>query len=488
MKFPRQSSRLQPAKDGVKTSCWLKFGLGLAAFFGGVARCLDSFAAVAPPNFVFILADDLGWRDVGFHGGNAPTPNLDKLAAQSVELTHHYVYPVCSPTRAAFMSGRYATRFGVANPQNERAYPWNTVTLARALKTVGYDTALIGKWHLGSHPDWGPQQFGWDHGYGSLAGGVGPWDHRYKLGRFSRTWHRNGELIEEPGHVTDLITREAVRWLESRRDRPFLLYLPYTAVHIPIREPEDFVRRVPKEIAESSRREYAASVMHLDAAVGSVLAALRQTGRADNTLVIFTSDNGGYSPARNDDPLYPPDRYTPGPAGRDNRPLRGRKAEVYEGGIRVPALVHWAGRLAPGKVAAPVHITDWMPTFCALAGYRAENDLRWDGRNIWPLISGTGRAAPRSFYVAGPGLRSRALRDGDWKLVVHHATAAKEGGAPEPDKVELYDLTQDPNETTDLAASMPDRVTTLRARLGEIARADNDSLATDEKLHPKRIP
>ena len=432
-----------------------------------------------PPNIIVILADDLGWADVSFHGGNAPTPNLDKLASESLELTQHYVYPVCSPTRAALLSGRYATRFGVTNPQNERAYPWDTVTLARALKSTGYDTALIGKWHLGSQPEEGPQKFGFDHSYGSLAGGVGPWNHRYKKGGDSLTWHRDGRLIEEEGHVTDLLAREAVQWLESRTDRPFFLYLPFTAVHIPIREPDEYVRRVPDAITEPSRREYAACVMHLDAAVGGVLAALRKTGKADDTLVIFTSDNGGYPNARNDDPLYPADNYTPGPAGGDNRPLRGMKTTVYEGGIRVPALVRWPAKLKPGKFAAPVHITDWMPTFCALAGYKPEKDLRWDGQDIWPLLSGAALPKPRAIYVAGPGFRAQAIRDGDWKLVVQHGAAAKRGEPGLPDKVELFDLAGDPNETTDMAASMPDKVTALRAKLAELAKADRDALAKD---------
>ena len=166
-------------------------------------------AAAPKPDIVFIIADDLGWADVAFHGGNAPTPNLDRLRHEGVELTQHYVAPVCSPTRTGLMTGRCWSRFGVTTPQNERALPWDTVTLPRALKAVGYDTCLTGKWHLGSLPEQGPNHFGFDHSYGSLAGGVSPWNHRYKQGPFSVTWHRNEKLIEEEGHVTDLIAAEA---------------------------------------------------------------------------------------------------------------------------------------------------------------------------------------------------------------------------------------------------------------------------------------
>jgi arylsulfatase A-like enzyme len=308
---------------------------------------------------------------------------------------------------------------------------------------------------------------------------VGPWDHRYKLGEFTRTWHRDGKLIEEQGHVTDLITREAVQWIETRGERPFLLYVPLTAVHIPIREPGEFLRRVPKEITVPSRREFAAAVMHLDDSVGRLLAALRKTGKADNTLVIFTSDNGGYPNARNDDTLYPPDNYTVGPAGGDNRPLRGMKTQVYEGGIRVPTLAHWPARLKPGKLAAPVHITDWMPTFCALAGYQPDKDLRWDGQDIWPLLTMAESPKPRTIYVAGPAFRAQTLRDGDWKLVVHHAGAGKKGGASQAEKAELFDLARDPNEADDLAGKMPDKVALLSARLAEVSKADRDSMAKD---------
>ncbi|MEW6305485.1 MAG: sulfatase-like hydrolase/transferase [Verrucomicrobiota bacterium] len=435
-------------------------------------------AAAAKPNFVFIIADDLGWADVAFHGGRAPTPNLDRLAKESLELTQHYVYPVCSPTRAALLSGRYATRFGVTNPQNNRAYPWDTVTLARALKAAGYDTAITGKWHLGSKPEWGPQKYGFDHGYGSLAGGVGPWDHRYKMGEFSITWHRNGQLIEEQGHVTDLITREAVQWIGSRTDKPFFLYVPFTAVHIPIREPEEWVRRVPASVTEPAHRELSASVMHLDDSVGKILAALKQAGKADNTLVIFTSDNGGPN-ARNNDTQYPADNYVAGQTGGNNLPLRGQKAQVYEGGTRVATLAHWPGKLKPGKFNGVAHITDWMPTFCALAGYKPDRDLRWDGRNLWPQLTGAEKPKPRVLYTAAPGFRARALRDGDWKLIVTDGNAGKKDGKGAAERIELFNLAKDPNETTDLAAKMPEKIAELRALLTEASLADKDAVAKD---------
>jgi arylsulfatase A-like enzyme len=430
-----------------------------------LAAC--AVAAEPKPNILFILADDLGWADVAFHRGNVPTPNLDKLAAEGLELTQHYVYPVCSPTRSALLSGRYATRFGVTNPQNPRAFRWDTITLARALKSVGYDTALCGKWHLGSMPEWGPQKFGFDHSYGSLAGGVGPWNHRYKEGEFTRTWHRNGGLIEEQGHVTDLIAREAIAWLKGRGSKPFFLYVPFTAVHIPIREPEEIVRRVPTAITEPSRRQYAADVMHFDDAVGRLLAALEKSDKAKNTLVVFSSDNGGYPTARNDDPQYPADNYTPGPAGGDNQPLRGMKTTVYEGGIRTPTVVRWPGKLKPGKFEGVAHIADWMPTFCALAGYTPKKDLKWDGQDIWPQLTGAEPPKPRAIYIAGPGFKLRMVRDGDWKLVVSEK------------KAEFFDLASDPNETTDLAAKQPERVEAIRAKLTELSKADRDAVAND---------
>ncbi len=430
-------------------------------FLGAVLRAAD-----AKPNIVFILIDDLGWADVGFHGGKVPTPHLDKLVGESVELTQHYVAPVCSPTRASLLSGRYWSRFGVTTPQAERAFPWETVTLPRALKTIGYDTALTGKWHLGSKPEWGPLKFGFDHGYGSLGGGVGPWNHRYKEGPYTHTWHRDDVLIEEEGHATDLITRDATQWIAARSDKPFFLYVPFTAVHIPIREPEVHMQRVPAAITDPAERHYAACIIHMDDAVGKLVDAIDKSGKRDNTLIIFSSDNGGVQ-ALNNDTHYPPDYYSPGRVNGNNKPLRGNKTDVYEGGIRVPTFVNWPARLKPGKLDAPVHIADWMPTLCALTGSTPGQDLKWDGQNVWPLITGEQKAQPRTLYWVGPNSKARALRDGDWKLVVF-----EKGKEP---KVELYDLSTDPNEINDLAAQNPDQVKSLVARMAEVASRDGDA-------------
>ncbi|MCA9080488.1 MAG: sulfatase-like hydrolase/transferase, partial [Planctomycetaceae bacterium] len=206
----------------------------------------DSLFAADPqrPNIVFIMADDLGWGDIEQHGGNVPTPHLQRLASAGLELTQHYVAPVCSPTRTGLMTGRCWSRFGVTTPTNSRALPWDTVTLPRALQEQGYATLLAGKWHLGSLPECGPNHFGFDHAYGSLAGGISPWNHRYKQGPFTVTWHRNEELIEEQGHVTDLLTKEAIQWIKQQ-DGSFFAYIPFTAVHLPLKEPQAWLDKVP---------------------------------------------------------------------------------------------------------------------------------------------------------------------------------------------------------------------------------------------------
>jgi len=438
----------------------------------------EKAASSTQPNIIFIIADDLGWADVGFHGGNVPTPHLGQLLKEGVELRQHYVAPVCSPTRAGFMTGRYWSRFGVTTPTNSLALPFDTVTIAKALGEAGYKTGITGKWHLGSKAKWGPNHFGFDHSYGSMAGGVTPWSHFYKKGDYSTTWHRNEELITDEGHVTDLLTDEAVTWIEKQEeDKPFFLYVPFTAVHLPIREPQKWLDRVPKEITGDVARHYAACILHLDDSVGRIVAAVEKTGRKDNTLIVFTSDNGG-STAENNDTKYPnvkddcPNGKLPG----NNLPLRGKKGDLYEGGTRVPTIVRWPGKIPAGSSSeTPVHIVDWMPTFCGLAGYKSDGDkLKWDGTDIWPVISGTGSLPVRSLYSAGTHFRSQALREGDWKLIVFKA---KDGS---DSKIELFNIAEAPNEENDLAEAQVAKVVELRKKLKEAATIDRDAVALKE--------
>jgi arylsulfatase A-like enzyme len=425
----------------------------------GPYATVDGAEPAARPNIVFIMADDLGWADLAFHGGNAATPNLDRLAAEGLELTQHYVAPVCSPTRTGLMTGRFWNRFGVTTPQNNRALRWDTVTLPRALKAAGYDTCLTGKWHLGSKPEWGPNHFGFDHSYGSLAGGVGSYDHFYKQGPFQVTWHRNEELITEKGHVTDLIANEAARWIGERGERPFFLYVPFTAVHLPIKEPNEWLARVPAGIEGDVPRH----------AVGRIVAALEKADKRQNTLLVFTSDNGG-SKVPNSEQSYPPDDYPVGKLPGNNAPLRGQKGDLYEGGIRVPTIASWPGKLSPGKCEVPLHITDWMPTFCGLADASPKVDVKWDGSDVWPVMQGQATREAHVLYWVAPGARSQAVRSGDWKLIVHRGS---------PERVELFDLGNDPNEKTDLAMTLPERVAELQTKLAEVSKADRDAVAND---------
>lgn len=423
-----------------------------------------SVQAQAPkrPNIVLIMADDLGYGDVGWHGAPYKTPHLDKLAQAGVRLEQHYSLPVCSPTRSSLLSGRFNSRFGCVSPTNDRVFPFDTVTLARALKSLGYHTALIGKWHLGSRPEWGPQLYGFDHSYGSLAGGVSSYGHLYKKGEFENTWHRNGKLVTEEGHVTDLLTKEAVQFIATKRAGPFFLYVPYTAVHLPIDEPKQWLDVYPNE-KDLAKRYYGACISHMDHGVGQIVEALRRTGQLDDTLIIFLSDNGGSTGTENNDTRYAgvhPSFRIPALNGI----LRGKKGTLYEGGIRTPALLYWSNKLKPREEQTPIHVADWFPTLAGLTGYQPKQDLKWDGQNLWPILAGTKKLTePRTLYWLGSG-NSAALRHGDWILVRHKGKAD-----------ELYNLAADPSQTKDLAASEPQRLQHLLLLLKTASVRDNDA-------------
>jgi arylsulfatase A-like enzyme len=433
----------------------------LATFAPAAARAAEK------PNIVIVMADDLGWGDVGWRGGPYKTPHLDRLAKQSVRLEQHYSLPVCSPTRSALLSGRFNSRFGCTNPQNPRVFPFDTVTLASAFKSVGYETALVGKWHLGSKPEWGPQKYGFDHSYGSLAGGVTAYTHVYKTGEFAQTWHRNGKLIEEEGHVTDLLTKEAVQFIEKKRSGPFFLYVPYTAVHLPIDEPKEWLDLYAKE-PDLGVRQYGACVSHLDDGVGKIVAALDRAGARENTIVLFISDNGGSTDTQNNDPQYAGTHPTFRIPAK-NGTLRGKKGTVYEGGIRTPGIVSWPGKLKPRDEHSPIHVADWFPTLAGPAGYKPKGDLKWDGQDRWPVLTGAAKPEPRVLYWLGPGGNSLALRKGDLVLIRQNK---------KPD--ELYDLAADPDQKTDLAAKRPETVAELAELLKKVSERDNDAKVTSK--------
>jgi len=430
----------------------------------------------AKPNILLIVADDLGWADVGYHGAKIRTPNIDRLAREGVELDRFYVQPLCTPTRAALMSGRYPSRFGphVLSPSNRRAMPLGTVTLASALEAVGYSTALSGKWHLGARPEWGPNKYGFDHSYGSLCGAVDPWTHQYRAGPLAKSWHRDGELIDEEGNATELVTQEALRQIRQMPS-PWLMYVPFQAVHIPVDAPEEYKQpyRSQKFYDDPAKNEsyqrFAAFVTQMDTKVGQLIAALDETKQRQNTLVIFFSDNGGLLAGKN---AYV-SKVPPTPALSINLPLRGQKGQLYEGGIRVVALANWPGRLTPRKVTGVLHAVDWMPTLTRLAGYQPTADLKWDGIDVWPQLTGQlTNPPPRTVYIAFTNGNNVFLQ-GDWKLIAR------------PKRSELFDLAADPYEEHDLAANQPQRVAELRQLLAKVQQDDLTKIPEDlQDAHP----
>ena len=431
------------------------------------------------PNILYILADDLGWGDVSLHGSAIRTPVIDRLAREGVELTQHYVCPMCTPTRASLLTGRYPSRFGshATVPSNAPVLPDGYPTLATVLRDAGYDTGLFGKWHLGSKPQYGPNHFGFNTSYGSLAGGIDPYNHRYKRGAFSVTWHRNGEIVEERGHVTDLIAREAVGWIESR-NRPWFCYVPFTAVHVPVKPTQEWVSRYYGDrhdddpLKDLSFKKYAAYTSHMDHAVGQLLESLERTGQRDNTIIVFSSDNG----AINDCPLHSTDQY-PGwqeayPRLGSNAPLRGVKAQLYEGGIRTPTVVNWRGNLSLGQMDSPVGVVDWMPTFAALTDSSPQTPPQWDGQDIWPLIAGSApQADARRLFWNFHGGDALGMRQGDWKLIVHQVNGSL--------RRELFNIAEDPYEQRDLADERPDKVAELAGMIDQERRQDGSSARDD---------
>jgi arylsulfatase A-like enzyme len=443
------------------------------------------------PNVIVIISDDQGWADIGYHNPKVYSPRLDALAAAGVQFTQHYVMPQCTPTRVALMTGRYPSRFGPGSQQasNAPAFPIGTPTMASMFTACGYETYLAGKWHLGSSKEHGPNQHGFQHSYGSLAGAIGMYDHRYRKGKFADTWHRDGDLIagaENGVHATDLLAREAVRVIEADRQQPFFLCLTFQSVHTPLDERGRFVDRPtqldpkdptrwldedeiewfhdPKGLIQSEqdpeKRLLLAAVHHMDHAVGQVIDAVKKSGRAQDTLILFSSDNGPQGSWGGN--AYPDDLKLTD--FNQPLPMRGKKTDVYEGGMHVPGFAVWPGHIEPRQDGSAVHIIDWFPTLARLIGYEPSQPLDWDGVDIGKQMFGdataTDRAADRELYWLWSASSSRwALRHGRWKIVRYGKGDPKDANA-----WQLFDLDTDPMEEHNVAKQHSDVLQAMYAR------------------------
>lgn len=407
------------------------------------------------PNIVFIVADDLGWGDVGWHGSEIKTPNLDKLANAGAKLEAFYVQPVCTPTRAAFMTGRYPIRHGlqtgVVRPWAQYGLPLKEQTLAQGLKTAGYATAIVGKWHLGHFERaYLPTQRGFDHQYGHYNGAIDYNTHQ-RDGGFD--WHKDDSENRDEGYSTHLIAKESLRIVETYAGKqPFFLYVPFNAVHSPHQVPASYTQGY--EHLKGERRAYAGMLTALDEAVGQIVASVEKAGVRNNTLFVFTSDNGGPQPG----------------VVTSNGKLRAGKATHYEGGVRVAAFATWDGKIPAGStVSEPLHIADWYPTLLKLTGANVEQKLPLDGRDAWGTIA-EGKPSPHEDILINATPFSGAIRSGDWKLVVNGAKAGTGfDGEPIADldaktQFELFDLSKDPYEQTNLSEQFPDKVKELNSR------------------------
>ncbi len=421
----------------------------LSAVISGLLSAADP----VKPNILFIVSDDQGYNDAGFMGSKEIfTPSLDKLAKGGLVLKSHYVQPICSPTRATLMTGRTVGHTGVytvVKPKTQWGLPLDERTLAQALKENGYETAIVGKWHLGEYKeDYLPTRRGFDHQYGHWFGELDYFTHM-RDGMLD--WHKDDQLCHDEGYSTHLIAKEACRAIrEKQKDKPLFLYMPFNAVHGPHQVPEKYSESFSS--LQGVRKTYAGMTAAMDEAIGQVVATLDETGIRDNTLIIFTSDNGGPNPGK----------------VTDNAPLRGGKGSIYEGGVRVCALVNWAGHIPEGKETNEIiHAVDWYPTLLTLTGGSLEQKKPIDGLDVWPVLTTGVKSPHQDMILWGIKQDMAALRSGEWKLIMN--TAEKKNGDGSSERViknfTLYNLANDIAESKDMAEENPEKAKELSERL-----------------------
>ena len=428
------------------------------------------------PNIVFIMADDLGNADLGYRGGEIRSPNIDKLATEGVRLEDFYGMPVCTPSRAQLMTGRYAMRYGLQTlvifPSHTYGLATDERTLPQALKEAGYRTLMVGKWHLG-HADrkYWPQNRGFEYFYGNVVGEVDYFT-RERGGLID--WQRNGTFLKEQGYYTTLIGNDAVRLIDQQDGKqPFFLYFASLGPHAPYQAPQAAIDQYTS-VADPFRRTYSAMVTELDVQVGRIVTELEKKGLRDNTIILFASDNGGATNALfaqgakssaekgSEEGGILPDQKPPA----SNAPFSGGKGSLREGGVRVAAFVNWPGKLKPRVVNEPLDMVDVMPTLLALAGAKGDPDHPFDGKDMWSTIA-DGAPSPHDDILINVEAFRGAVRRGDWKLIKI---------ALLPGKTQLFNLAKDPSETTDVAAENPEIVKDLEARLLAYAKEQKPSL------------
>lgn len=422
----------------------------LAVIFFAIFAPVATAQQARKPNIVVIVGDDMGYGDVGFHGcKDIPTPNLDALAKSGVRFTSGYVSgPYCSPTRAGLLTGRYQTRFGHEfNPSGgpRQGLPVTETTLATLLRDAGYATGLIGKWHLGSEDVFHPLNRGFGEFFGFLGGA-----HSYFPDKGSSVV-RGKSAANEKEYLTDAIARESVAFINKHKTEPYFLYVAFNAVHTPMHATDERLQRF-NSIEDKTRRTYAAMMVAMDEAIGKIVAAIRETGQEENTLIFFISDNGG------------PTMVGTTTNGSINRPLRGSKRTTLEGGIRVPFLASWKGKMPAGAVYDhPVIQLDIFPTALAVAGVERTSKTKLDGVDLLPYVTGKNASPPHQhlYWRFGPQM---AIRSGDWVLVrydTHYDNGPKAKGkaVTEP---HLYNVTADIGQTKNLAATHPDKMRELQ--------------------------
>ena len=411
------------------------------------ALVLDEGAVSQPsaeqrPNVVFILVDDMGFGDVGYNGSDIATPVLDQMAADGVRLDRNYVYPICSPTRAALLTGHNPLIHGVDAPlSTAEALPVDVQIMPEYFKELGYQTFMLGKWHLGlGNTDYWPTSRGFDSHYGFLGGWIDFYTHVHAGGL---DWQREGETVREEGHATDLLTAEALRVIESRnQDQPFFLYMAYNAPHSPL-QTTPVSSGLNNDVEAGDRYTYAEMVTQADAGIGQIFDTLKAEGILEETLIVFSSDNGGSLPW-----------------GASNGSLSGGKGRTMEGGIRVPGLVWWPGHVEGGRVLEqPLIVYDWLPTLLDAVGGDASAVDNAYGQSMWTAITDGTQIEPDVMVFGGRD--HRAVIDWPWKLV-----RLDNGGAPEDPR--LFNIVDDPNEQNDLAAQYPEKISELLAAIEAI--------------------